>query len=486
MISQSKPFFRITPVRLIILLAILQLIVALFTNTLVFTHEESMWHYIGRNWIRHGLTPYDGGADNKSPLIYLIFGLSDSFFGINYWFPRLLGTIVEATGVYYLFRIAKQVAGDKAGIFALSIYGLSLLWKTTGGKLVSFTETYSCTCTIISFYYCLSAKKNKQYFISGLFAGLALAFRLTSVFGLLTVFILAIRRRRRMPALPLFITGTIVMGGLLTMAMLLAGINLPDIYHYMLADNFGAGSTTDHSLLWKLDMFTANFFNSELVLFYPFVTAYILIKKRIDWVIAWLIFSFIGINILGIYARSHFKELLPALSLASAFALAYASETYKISYKGLLVLVWICFFPKITEPLLGLRNAINYSTSVVNNAEGSTQASEEAEKLLGLWIRAKTKETDKVFVAGYGARVQVFSTRLSPTIFFNVTQTSEARQRLYRDLTLNKPDMLVIPTFTNYTSFVGADIRDFIARLAAQYYSRDTSLYSYTVYRLNH
>ena len=69
---------------------------------MIITFDESMWHYIGRNWIRNGLVPYQGGVDNKSPLIFLIFGISDWLFGVNYWFPRLLGIAVQSTG-YLLF-----------------------------------------------------------------------------------------------------------------------------------------------------------------------------------------------------------------------------------------------------------------------------------------------------------------------------------------------------------------------------------------------
>src|SRR5262245_45507773 len=109
----NRPFYKTTAFRLIILLAFLQLIIALFTNTLTFTHEESMWHYIGRNWFRHGLTPYQGGIDNKSPFLFAIFGLSDWLFGINYWFPRVIGIIVQSIGIYYIYRIAYRYATEK-------------------------------------------------------------------------------------------------------------------------------------------------------------------------------------------------------------------------------------------------------------------------------------------------------------------------------------------------------------------------------------
>src|SRR6476646_9732354 len=96
--SLENKLNSVKPLQVIALLAALQLIIAFLTEPLIFTHEEAMWQYIGRNWVRNGLVPYAGGIDNKSPLIFLIFGLSDRAFGINFWFPRLLGVAVQSVG----------------------------------------------------------------------------------------------------------------------------------------------------------------------------------------------------------------------------------------------------------------------------------------------------------------------------------------------------------------------------------------------------
>src|ERR1700676_5636946 len=112
--------FRIKPLQLICTIAILQFAIAFFTDPLIFSFDESMWHYIGRNWIRNGMVPYTGGVDNKSPLIFYIFGISDWLFGVNYWFPRLLGIAVQSAGIYWLFKIADKTINQKAGIFAIS------------------------------------------------------------------------------------------------------------------------------------------------------------------------------------------------------------------------------------------------------------------------------------------------------------------------------------------------------------------------------
>jgi hypothetical protein len=488
--NNKGPFYKTTAFRLIVLLAFLQLIIALFTNTLTFTHEESMWHYIGRNWFRHGLTPYQGGIDNKSPFLYAIYGLSDWLFGINYWFPRIIGIIVQSIGIYYIYKIAYRYAWEKtnqhaehAGLFAISIYGLSLLWRTTGGKLVSFTETYATALVIISFYKCLSATNNKHYFISGILAGLGIGCRFSAVFGTMAVFIMVLRKNWKGALL----SGAGVMTGCLLMAGLieLSGIHVRDFLFYGFADNFGQGSTTDFSWEYKLDQFFNNFFNSELILFYPFIIGYILITKKLDHLLVWLLCTFIGINVLGLYARPHFKELLPAFSLTAALCLSHLTAQYKLSFKGLMIIVWICFFPKTLEPFWGLRKTFK-SVIIPPKAfcdNPTTITDEEAERRLGKWIKTVTINTDLVYVAGYGARVQLYSERVSPALYFNITQNNYSKAQIYKDLENKPPALIAIPVFSSYKAWVDQDVRDYIDKLVTDQYVFENCLYGYGIFR---
>src|SRR5262245_25326998 len=89
--SARKNYLDFQPLPLIFVFAALQLITALLTEGFTLSFDEAMWQYIGRNWFRNHLAPFDGGVDNKSPLIYAVFGFSDTLFGVNYWFPRVVG-----------------------------------------------------------------------------------------------------------------------------------------------------------------------------------------------------------------------------------------------------------------------------------------------------------------------------------------------------------------------------------------------------------
>jgi Dolichyl-phosphate-mannose-protein mannosyltransferase len=475
---------QIRPLQVIVVLAALQLIIAFFTEPLIFTHEEAMWQYIGRNWVRNGLIPYAGGVDNKSPLIFLIFGISDRIFGVNFWFPRLLGVAVQSIGIYFIFKIAEKTINRQAGIFAISFYGLSLLWRTTGGKYVSFTETYAITCVIVAVYLGLFYYGSKYAFAGGLLAGLGLGFRFSAAFGIIPAIIFIFRQSPK--AGVRFLSGLLVSIGLLVTVTYCAGIRMNDFLFYGLTDNFGSGSPTGHSLAWKAQAFADGFFYSELILFYPALVTYFILNQRLDFLKTWLICEFLGIVLIGIYARNHFKDLLPVLSLMSAFVLNWLVEDRQISPKKIMLGIWLVFFPKSFEPLFAFKRIFLSKSSQIQSGEKTGSVEDEnLKKQIGLWIRGNTLPGEKVFVAGYGAQIQAYSERLSPSIYFNVTQTVFAKGRLYADLSAGKPALIVIPKQERYLSSVDADIRSYIAGLALKDYHLDTCLYNYNIFRYN-
>jgi hypothetical protein len=472
---------RLKPFQLICLVVIIQFVVAFFTTDMTLSFDESMWQYIGRNWLRNGLVPYAGGIDNKSPLIFLVFGISDRLFGVNFWFPRLLGIAVQSAGIYFLYRIAEITISRRAGLFAISFYGLSLAWRATGGKYVSFTETYAITFILIAIYTSFAYQNDKYRFVSGLLAGFGMGFRFSAVFGILPLLVYMISRNRKSGFI--FLLGVLSTTGLLILLGISAGIRFSDYLFYGFTDNFGSGSPTGHSLAWKVQGFADGFFYSELILFYPTVLVYFFINRKFDFLKGWLITEFAGIVILGIYARNHFKDLLPVMSLMSAFVVNRLIENYHIPPRQFLLGVWILFFPKSFEPLFAIKKIFATGSNPAKYNRDPAYEDENMKKVLGLWIRDHTVSGEKVFVAGYSAQIQAYSERQSPSIYFNVTQTLFAKKRLFADLSTNKPAMLVIPLSERYAGSVAEDIRSYINVLAMGNYRLDTCLYNYKIYR---
>jgi 4-amino-4-deoxy-L-arabinose transferase-like glycosyltransferase len=476
--AKQKLFnFLSEPVRLIILLTILQLLVTLLTDGFALSFDEAVWHYIGRNWLRYGLTPYTGGIDNKSPLIFLLYGLSDQLFGINYWFPRIIGTLCQSVGLYYVYKSANHLAGRTASIIALTIYGLSLLWHATGGKYTAHTETFAVTFIIISFYQFITGHNKKDLFISGLLAGIGIAFRYSAFFGVVAILVSLLWCNRKM--ITYFLLGTVVSASLFILFLYLCHINLHEFFFYSFTDNFYSGSITDHDIMWKLQQFTDKFFYSELILFYPALIGYFLLKKQNLALTLWLIFAFIGINVIGLYDGTHFKDLLPALSITNAISISYLIEKYKVSFKAVLLIIWLCFFPKLLEPLISLKKLFIHQSFTGQQI----LSDEESKKHLGLWVKAHTAEKDQVLILGTGAIIQVYSERLSPTVYFSTTQTPDAKSRWMNDINQNYPKLILIPQAAEYNQHLDKDIKAFIIKLISKNYQIEGIQYGYAVYR---
>jgi hypothetical protein len=439
-----------------------------------------MWQYIGRNWFRNGLTPYKGGIDNKSPLLFAIYGLSDYILGVNTFIPRIIGIICQTSGLYFVYKIGNLNQEVQSGKFAIIIYGLSILWRSTGGQYVSYSESYSEFFTIVSFYYCLRSIKSTDYLLSGVFGALAVLFRLTAIFGVLAIFILLIKKRTK--KIFIFCAAGLTISILIGLILIYSGIHIQDFILYGFKDNFDSGGITDHSMLSRFESLVNAFFYSEMVLFFPGLIIYIYLQKKIDPYLLWFLLSFLGISLIGLFTRVHMKELLPQLSLINAFVLYKAFKKYNLPQNLTIVVLWISFFPKSLEPIVCLKQLLLPKTQNQVEAENSGDA---VKKKAGLWIKANSNENDLVLVAGYGSIVQAYSERVSPSIYFNVTQTKIAKDRFFKDITANKATLIAIPTDENYRKLVQKDIIDSINNLIKTYYLYDQSIAGYDIYKIH-
>jgi len=441
-----------------------------------------MWHYIGRNWFRNGVVPFHGGVDNKSPMIFAIYGLSDLLFGVNYWFPRLLGTAVQTAGLWLVYRIALGLSGKRAALIALTMCGLANLWRATDGKFVSLTETYAVFFLVAGFYQYFTKEGSRSAWIAGIFSGLAIAFRLSALFGATSLFLVFLRRDRKSGLqCGMGIIGTL---GILLLAAWVCGITPHDLLWYGLLDNFGKGSATDHSALWKLEQFTSGFFYSEFLLFYPGLIGYLFMKKRNPELTIWLLFEFAGIVAVGIFARAHFRMIVPPLALINAVAISRMIEKYGIPFRPVYLMIWILFFPKLIEPLVNLKKIFfrPADNAAIYCKDPGRVPDDLAKKQLGLWVRSQTKEDDRVLVAGYGAIVQAYSERRSPSIYFNATQTEQASRVFASEIQRFPPRMVLVPVSDSYTREVGEDTRNAVSGLLANGYNLKGCKFGYLVY----
>jgi hypothetical protein len=149
-----------------------------------------------------------------------------------------------------------------------------------------------------------------------------------------------------------------------------------------------------------------------------------------------------------------------------------------------MVIIWICCSPKSLESIFVLTLDESVHPEIYCK-EPYIQPDDKAAKRLGQWIKTNTAPNDKVYIAGFGAEVQAYCERLSPSVYFNVTQTAIAKARLYQDMQRNKPELILIPLFQNYKQYVNADLQLFIKQYVSKGYHLEGCMYSYNIYKRN-
>jgi hypothetical protein len=177
------------------------------------------------------------------------------------------------------------------------------------------------------------------------------------------------------------------------------------------------------------------------------------------------------------------------LAIASAACIDIFLKATNLSFRKTLAVIWICFFPKDTEPL--------FSALDMNHPGAGTGTPESycippyppltnyARKQLGFWIKANTQPNEKVYVPT--PTVLVYTERQCPTISFSAGEWESARNTFYQQMNANRPNLLALPLNSGYETNVSAEQRNFIHSLAASpAYRADTCIYGYTIYRLLH
>jgi hypothetical protein len=443
--TYQKPWQGITGI--IILFFLLQTVVALFTHSMSFTQEEAMWQYIGRNWFRYGLAPYEGGADNKSPLIFGVFGLSDALLGVNNTLPRLLGGVVQCAGLYQLYKLTAHLWGQSTALLAAVLYGMVLLWPSTGGKYVSFTETYAVTAMLFSARYAFCFEGRRYLLAAGFFAAAAVLFRLQALFGLMAL-IAGIGMNGRRKLYP-FAWGWAAGFVFIVALVWLGGVHPLQWFQYGVAGNFGAGTITNHSFDWKWKGLLHLFLRWELFLLYlPLLYFFVFVRRELFLKI-WIWAEWAGIIVLGVFAYNHLKHLLPSVCIASAIVLNRFFLYRSFSPGAALVLTGIVFFPKTLEPLHGIKKALMPPSCTEASCCSApyTMPDDLCRKCLGLWLREHTKPHETIWVAGRGAQVQAYAARQSASRYFNAVYTPEAVAQTGADLRSHPPGWIAIPVF---------------------------------------
>jgi len=166
---------------------------------------------IARNFLENGaniLYPTVDMAGEKSgiigsefPLFNYIIYLFTYVFGYSHWYGRLINLVVSSAGLYYFFKLIKNLFNEKTAFNSTIILTVSI-WFAFSRKIMP--DTFSVSLLIIGLYYAYSYLKNglkSSLFLFFVFSTLGMLCKIPalSLFSVLSIviFIKEINIRRK-------------------------------------------------------------------------------------------------------------------------------------------------------------------------------------------------------------------------------------------------------------------------------------------------
>lgn len=450
--------------------------------------DEGRFSYIGRVWVENDLPPYIGTVENKTPGIFILNAISYVLFGTNVFFMRTIGILSILLTSLLISKIARNLHSREAGIFTMTIFGLTMSWRAMDGCFASHTETFMILF-IVSTFFIIVQYKDSQYWrywilLAGISLGFAVAFKqiaIPSGFAVVIFFILYNKSNLNNKNL-LIGVGIIIFGALFStfisiIPLLISKVSFINYINgawFLLLDD---GSTP--SLIKRFISFRHLWFDSKLVLFYPFLSliifqSYLLKKKYFIGLLIWSIFDFIGANASGYYFAHQIKQIIPSFSLVIGIILANLIQSHfkddfsiTLSVKRFLIIIIILFLP--------------YNLLIDNffRLKSNTNINKQME--VGLWLKENSNKDDYVFLLCNANIILSYSERVSSNknfcpIFIN---TSEEFEEVYLDL-INKTPKFIIRRKFNIWNFPGK-IEEFVE----QNYSLNNIQYNFLIYKRN-
>jgi hypothetical protein len=356
-LSFFKSFIYKNITKFNLILIIQFLILLLISSKYIFSNDEGIWSYIGRVWHRNNILPYVDNVENKTPIIYYLYYLSDLFFGVNFYFVRILGIISILISIIFIYKTLKIFNENYAALISMWLYGLIISWQVFDGFFVSSTETFMNMFTIISIYFISSfIKFNKliYLFFAGIFICLSIQTKqiaITTFVGVLSFlfYFLLNQKIYNFNIIIIFLLGFFLGFIISYIPLFLSHINLVDYFNgsWLILLNKGSSNYNITSRILKfIELFITSklFLITLLPIILYFKRRKLIFNNFLLLIIILFIFDFIGINSSGNYSGHQLKQILP--SFVILFSLIFSDLFKQINnFPKYLFIIIISFFP---------------------------------------------------------------------------------------------------------------------------------------------
>ncbi|MCD4699268.1 MAG: glycosyltransferase family 39 protein, partial [Phycisphaerae bacterium] len=449
--TAPRPAYRGAVVALIALAVAVVAGVACFAANM--GADEGIWNCLGLAWVRYDQVPYRDIVDDKTPGIFILFAASVKLFGVNVWFPRLLGCLATVAGSLVVYRIARNLLDYRAGIFAMGLFGLSMSWWLMDGPFAAQTETFMVLFELLAVLALIAAQRARRarqslagMFAAGLAIGFAISFKQIAIFSAagLFLFYLCVRKRGRFLAdSVLACAGVLVAVGISLIPLLAGGVGVWEYIQGAWLVYFGPVAVSySTSAADRVGGFVRAWLQTGMIMWAPLLCLFAFQNRRaravgvpVAGIGLWVLFDFMGVNTSGNYYGHQFKQVVAPLAIASGIAISllirrFARSKSQSRWLGICALATIAIF---FLPYESLRRAL------------ISGPPEDYPRMLGAWVRDRTDPDDYVFVAGDsgsgGTQVLAYSHRpaASRYFFWTFLALQPARRTVLDDFAARRP-----------------------------------------------
>ena len=401
--------------------------------------DEGLYLLMARDWLE-GKLPYTGIWDNKPVGIYIFYSLGLTLFSKAIVAIPILACVAVSISCLLLYKLGRLIGGSDSllGLLAGILYAV---FSVGTDELTANTEIFFIPFTLFSFYQLFQVKTSNskwqnsvKLLLIGLAMGIALMIKQVVIFELIAIIILTViilrfpgAKRSRYKLKDLLQAQVFLISGFITPSILVAlyflgNGHFSDYVYANFTANFLRVSGEELTIGSIGAGFLIQIKRNLFLLLGLFLTPFYMIsasknageKRKLIYLIIWTFAAFLGVSSPKSFYAHYFFQLLPPLSLLTAYLIRNTVLKAGVldSKTKLIVLSMIFVSPMFNNlyPILnrgGKHLYFNYIKGVED--WGNTPGA------IGKYLRQRVGDKDYIYVFNYYAVIYDLVPAKNPT-----------------------------------------------------------------------
>jgi 4-amino-4-deoxy-L-arabinose transferase-like glycosyltransferase len=430
--------------------------------TAPFERDEGVYAYSA--WVmRQGLNPYQYSFPYKPPMIIYTYLLGQFVFGDVIWGPRLLAALASLVTIFLTGLVVKKEVGSKAAWIAMWLLSLFLILPVNFGRgpladvyYAANTEIFMLVPLIGALYLMVSKKGKADYktwFLSGILAVIAIAYKPICVFVIAYIYIywiyITLRSKKDIKGL-VYRVSAALLGGVSSSLLIFLPFFVSDGGVAVWTQLVGFTSCYKQMGNWNYGL--GQFIRRIFVMgryYWPLylLITYFLIKRPKNWSFyaGLLLVAYLSVyqSIIGHY----YLLLMPFMAIIGTYSILLISKEKmfsKISFLVIAAFIITTIFWPIKE-MIG-KTPIELGVWIYGTYDPFVEA-----KLIGDEVKEITAPNDFIYVEGMDPEILYFSQRkhsvkMEWTNFMSseCKMLKDYKKEYVKDLKKNPPEVVVI------------------------------------------